>query len=64
MLPSNIYVTKEREAESHLVFICSDSNYDVTCTCTRTFMGGSQEAEILTLVWIKWNISMIKNQMV
>jgi hypothetical protein len=27
-------------------------------------MGGSQEAEILTLVWIKWNISMIKNQMV
>ena len=64
MLPSNIHVTKGREAESHLVLICSDLNYDVTCTCIRTFMGGSQEAKIPTLVWIRWNNSMMKNQMI
>ena len=64
MLPSNIYVTKGREADSHLVLICSHLNYYVTCTCTITFMGGSQEAEIFTLVWIRWNNSMMENLMV
>ena len=64
MLPSNIHGTKGRGQDSHLVLICSDLNYDVTCTCTITFMGGSQEAEILTLVWIRWNNSMMENLMV
>ena len=64
MLPSNIHVIKGSKADSHLVLICSDLNYDVTCTCTITFMGGSREAEILILVWIRWNNSMMKNQMV
>ena len=64
MLPSNIRVTKGSNADSHLVLICSDLNYDVTCTCPITFMRGSQEAEKLTLVWIRWNNSMMKNQMV
>ena len=64
MLPSNIHVTKRSKADSHLVLICTDLNYDVTYTFTITFMGGSREAEILTLVWIRWNNSMMKNQMV
>jgi hypothetical protein len=64
MLPSNIHVTKRSKADSHLVLICTDLNYDITYTFTITFMGGSWEAEILTLVWIRWNNSMMKNQMV
>ena len=64
VLPSNIHVTKEREADSHLALICSVLNYVVTCTCTITFMGGSQEADILTPILIRWNNSMMKNHMV
>ena len=64
MLPSNIHVTNGREADSHLVLICSDLNYDVTWSCTITFIGGSQEADIVTLVWIRWNILMMENLMV
>ena len=64
MLPSNVRVTKGSKADSQIFLICSDLNYDVTCTCPITFMRGSQEAEKLTLVWIRWNNSMMKNQMV
>jgi hypothetical protein len=64
MLPSNIHVTKGSKADSHLVPIFSDLMFDDTCTWTITFMGRSWEAEILTLVWIRWNNPTTKNRMV